>query len=417
MSNDFIIFAPLPQLKVSTKLSSYNLGKDFSIRPFEPELRRKLLDKAKQKECSDNFLMLLNESETIFCAKLPRLDKKKDEYPLDGLIYTVITEEIVKKIFKCLLLFVWVPDPLMINCWFFASGSFDDVNIDSLQMLDPKWEYINLFTNIDWRSGDVEPEDITLGLIGLQKYWDKILGFCQIDQLKKIATDKKKVDGIWASARKSVEKGKLEELIKAKYGSDSTLDDGEDNTNINSEIDDNDLPTLKISTPMYFRWFMPELAKSYQREINKLSHELNKRVIPERLDRSFQFFVEAFRLPEPYKFVAFATCMETLFCTGRSEITFQLASRIAWFLHPTDYKKRIETFARVKKIYGIRSDIVHGTNYSSSKIDIAEGELISLTMKSFYKVFDNDNIYNLFRHKNQELCNKYLEELNFGQAD
>ena len=93
MSNDSIIFAPLPQLKVSTKLSNYNLGEDFSIRPFEPELRRKLLDKAKQEKCSDDFLMLLNESETIFCAKLPKRNKKKDDSLFGGLIYTSIAEE------------------------------------------------------------------------------------------------------------------------------------------------------------------------------------------------------------------------------------------------------------------------------------------------------------------------------------
>ena len=305
----------------------------------------------------------------------------------------------------------------MINCWFFASGSFDDINMDSLKMLDPKWEYINLFTNIDWRSGEIEPEDITLGLMCLQKYWGKISEFCQIDLLKNIFTDKKKEEGIFASANEYVRKYKLEELIKAKYGPEATLVDSEGDANMKKEIDDNDLPGLQISTPMWRRWFIRALAQSYQKEVDKLSHELNKRVLNKRFDRAFQFFTEAFRLTEPHGFVAFAICLESLFCTSRAEITFQLASRIAWFLHPADYKKRMETFTKAKGLYGLRSEIVHGTNYSSSKINKSEKELISLSRKAFCKVLNNDNIYNIFRHKNQDVCNKYLEGLNLGKIN
>ena len=50
MSNKHVIFAPLPQLQVSTKLSSYNFGDDFAIMPLVPKLRRVLLNAVKEKK-------------------------------------------------------------------------------------------------------------------------------------------------------------------------------------------------------------------------------------------------------------------------------------------------------------------------------------------------------------------------------
>lgn len=411
MSEVYTILTPLPQLKVNVKLSDYNLGDGLSIRPLEPQLRRSLLNVAKEQKCTDDCLLLLSESESVFCAQIPTSETKADGLNFASMVYSTIVEEILKRIFRWLLLFQWVPEPLFLYCWFFADRSGDDINTNTLRMISIGWENINLFNNIDWQSGEVEPIDITLGFIGLKEYWSKILVFSQINQLNSILTDKKKEKGIFQSANQHV-KQKVEELMKAKYGSDVSIEDSESDANGEKKINGNDVPTTKISNRMWSRWFFPALSQAYQNEVDKLSQELQKRVLDKRFDRAFQFFTCAFRVPEPYRFIGFATCLESLFCTSRNEITFQLASRVAWFLSPEDRKERIKIFTKVKSLYGLRSEIVHGIKYSLDKIEESEDELIELLRRAFLKVLSEDYIYNIFRGKEKEVCNKYLEGLN-----
>jgi len=416
MSEVYTILTPLPQIKLRDDLPDYNLGDDLSIKPLESQLRQGLLDTAKEQKCSDDCLQLLLESELVFCAQLPACDTKVDGPPIEAIFYTTIVEEILKRMFRCLLLFQWVPAPLLIHCQFIAAGSADDIDINTLKIFDPNWKYINLFENIDWRSGEVEPEDITLGLTLLQKYWNKLSDFCQIDLLKSILTNKEKEKGIFASANQYV-KQKVEELMKAKYGPDAFIVDDERDANAEKKSNGNDLPKTKISNTMWSNWFFPALSRAYSNEVDKLSQELNKRVLNKRFDRAFQFLTGAFRVTEPYRFISFATCLESLFCTSRNEITFQLASRVAWFLSPGDCKERNRIFTKVKSLYGVRSEIVHGIKYSPDKIEKSEVELITLLRRAFRRVLSDDSIYSIFRGKEQEVCNKYLEELSLGISE
>jgi len=412
----YTIQAPLPQLKHGIGLSDYNLGDSLSIRPLEPQLRRRLLNTAKEHKpkCSDDCLLLQLESESLFCAQIPTRDNKTDGSAFGAIVYTTIAQEILRRIFRCLLLFDWVPAPLLTYCWFLAAGSADNMHMNTLKILTPNWEYINIFENIDWRSGVVEPKDITLGLIGLQKYWSNVSVFCQIEQLKAIFTDKEKGKGIFASANQYVER-KVEELMRAKYGPDACIVDGDSDANAKKKSNGDDLPTTKISKKMWSKWFFPALIRAYQKEVDKLSQELNRRVLNKRFDRAFQFFTDAFRATEPHRFISFATCLESLFCTSRNEITFQLASRVAWFLSPEDCEERSRIFAKVKTLYGIRSDIVHGTKYSPDKIEESEPQLTALARRTFQRILSNNSIYDIFRHKEQKVCNKYLEDLNLGK--
>jgi hypothetical protein len=416
MSEVYTILTPLPQIKLRDDLPDHNLGDDLSIRPLKPQLRRCLLNIAKEQKCSDDCLLLLSESELVFCAQIPTRKTKADSSTLVAAVYSTIAEEILKRIFRCLLLFEWVPEPLLIHCWFYAAGVADDINTSTLKMIDPKWEYIDLLTNIDWRSGNVEPEDITLELTLLLKYWDKLSEFCQIDLLKSIFTDKKKEKGIFTSANQYV-KQKVEELMKAKYGPDASIVDNESNANAEKKSNGNDLPKTKISNTMWSNWFFPAFSRAYSNEVDKLSQELNKRVFNKRFDRAFQFFTDAFRVTEPHRFISFVTCLESLFCTSRAEITFQIASRVAWFLSPGDCEERSRIFTKVKSLYGVRSEIVHGIKYNPDKIEKSEVELITLLRRAFRRVLSDDSIYSIFRGKEQEVCNKYLEELSLGISE
>lgn len=168
MAKPYMLITPEPQLNLQSELADYNFVDGLSIRPLESNLRRRLLDIAKEKKCSDDCLRLLLESELIFCAQIPSRSTKADGSLLEAFIYRPIAEEILKRIFRCMLLFQWVPAPLFLYCWFHISGTPDDMGLDTPKMLDAEWEYIDQFTNIDWRSGQNEAEDITLGIKGLQ---------------------------------------------------------------------------------------------------------------------------------------------------------------------------------------------------------------------------------------------------------
>lgn len=412
MSEVYTILAPLPQLKLRDDLPAYNVGDDLSIRPLEPQLRGHLLNIAKEQKCTDDFLLLLTESDAVFHARIPARNTETDNSLIAACIYTMIAEEILKRIFRCLLLFQWVPASFLRHGWFWAAGSTDDINNSSLKTINPNWQYIDLFTNIDWRSGNVESIDISLGLIGLQNYWNKLSEVCQIDELKTIYTDEKKERGVFASANECV-KQEVEKLMKAMYGPDAYIVD-DSNANAEKKSNGNNLPKTTVSTKMWSRWFSQALEQAYSHEVDKLSQELHKRVMEKRFDRAFQLFSGAFRVAEPYSFIGFATSLESLFCTSRNEITFQLASRVAWFLSPADYNERSKIFRKVKSLYGLRSEIVHGTEYSPSKIESSEGELIDFMREAFQKILSDERIYNIFRHKEQSVCNAYLDGLNLG---
>ena len=99
MPETYTIITPLPQLKLRTELSDYNLGDGLSIRPLEPQLRRSLLNMAKEQNSSDDCLLLLIESELVFCAQIPARGTKADGSIVVALTYGLIAEEILKRKF------------------------------------------------------------------------------------------------------------------------------------------------------------------------------------------------------------------------------------------------------------------------------------------------------------------------------
>jgi len=416
MAKPYMLITPEPQLKLETQLGDYNFGHGLSIRPLDSKTRRRLLDIAKEKQCSDDCLRLLLESELIFCAQIPSRSTKADGSLLVSFIYRPIAEEILKRIFRCMLLFQWVPAPLFLYCWFHVSGTPDDMDLDTLKMLDAEWEYIDQFTNIDWRSGQNEAEDITPGMKALQRYWDKFSLLCQIDQLNDILIDTNIEKKCLQYAHEHVV-GKIEELMKARFGPDTVISESENETNVKSGDNATDLPILPTaSDEMQRAWHLVGLSRAYSNELNKLSQELNVHVLDKRLDRAFQFFTEAFRILQPHQFIAFCTCLESLFCTSTTEIAFQIASRIAWFLSRYEYEKRAELFAMAKRLYDLRSKIVHGVKYNYTEIDDSAGQLTAMLRIAFEKIIADDYTFRIFRDEHQKISSKrYLEDLNLGK--
>lgn len=65
--------------------------------------------------------------------------------------------------------------------------------------------------------------------------------------------------------------------------------------------------------------------------------------------------------------------LEALFSNAESELTFQIASRISWYLEKDgDLEVRVNLFNDVKKLYSYRSKIVHGSSLSDKNKNLKE---------------------------------------------
>lgn len=78
------------------------------------------------------------------------------------------------------------------------------------------------------------------------------------------------------------------------------------------------------------------------------------------------FFVSAARGGDdlPTKVGHYVTCLEVLFSDDSTELSHKLAERIALFLEDS-FESRKKLFQTVKKLYSVRSTVVHGDTFSS----------------------------------------------------
>ncbi|HEX5701899.1 MAG TPA: hypothetical protein VFX97_01615 [Pyrinomonadaceae bacterium] len=94
----------------------------------------------------------------------------------------------------------------------------------------------------------------------------------------------------------------------------------------------------------------------------------------------------------------YMTCLEVLFSTGSSEIVHKLAERIALFLGG-NYEERRLLFNRVKKLYNIRSKVVHGDVMGSTAArtlaDVSR-DADSLVREVLRRIIDSTELLDLF---------------------
>lgn len=66
----------------------------------------------------------------------------------------------------------------------------------------------------------------------------------------------------------------------------------------------------------------------------------------------------------------------------RDQLSLQLALGMAWLLAPKDYAERERVFRRAKRVYGVRSRLVHGGGAKPKDVDEAADELIEWLQRS-----------------------------------
>lgn len=93
----------------------------------------------------------------------------------------------------------------------------------------------------------------------------------------------------------------------------------------------------------------------------------------------------------PMKLLSYCTALECLFSTGTSEVSHKIAERVAVMLGTNGEKKK-ELFKLVKKAYGHRSTIVHGSSLKGSENSLVElsiglDEIMRGLLKEEHEVF------------------------------
>jgi len=112
------------------------------------------------------------------------------------------------------------------------------------------------------------------------------------------------------------------------------------------------------------------------------------------------------------QFILLVTALESLFIKSSTELTFRLSSNITKFLYPNlnNYKNRRDAFEKVKKLYNIRSQIVHGIY---REIEPQEyDEIFELFSKIIGKLLEKDKIYKIFM--DSEKHQEFIKRLELG---
>jgi len=104
--------------------------------------------------------------------------------------------------------------------------------------------------------------------------------------------------------------------------------------------------------------FLNELYKDFLEEafLERQEEAFSNRT---RIGRALNLFDEGVGLPTLHSFLSMCLVLETLFTTGKQEITYQFTTRLAKITGETQEQRR-NIYERARKVYDERSNVVHG---------------------------------------------------------
>ena len=114
------------------------------------------------------------------------------------------------------------------------------------------------------------------------------------------------------------------------------------------------------------------------------------------------------------RYVTFTSVLECLFSTDPMEVTHKLSERVALFLEQSP-EERQNIFKEIKKLYGLRSTIVHGGNLSrnlSAENHKMGGELEQIAHRVLKRLFKDLDLLERLSKKRPQV-QKYFENLLF----
>lgn len=417
MTNKQFIFTICPQLAIHDGDDmKFDLGDGLTVFALDGKTRRLLLDACQRDGCSDDLIVLLHKSELLISIEIDLNVDQLSDFRIAFFQY--IGQEIVKRFYNSMRLLnvEWIPQPLHSYPWFYRTDSLDETSSSCINVLDSKWTLWDQPSNINWRQDDVKPIGIlcALALMAYDKSIQKNLGkINQISKLKLIIEDQNKINGYLKSANKYVEQ-KTFEFIQIRNEDEiaaAERDGGSSEIQLTEKCERGE-KKIVISDQFYAKWFIDGFLDAIAKEVNKMSYELGQHVLDNRVERAYQFFNEAFAIRFSGRYLMLMATMESLLGTDKQEVTFQIASRASWLLHPDDYDKRIEEYKKIKKLYNLRSSIIHGSKYKPELIHESIDELLSIIQKTFVWILSKDEIFAMFFGGD---CSEYLNSLCMGR--
>lgn len=117
------------------------------------------------------------------------------------------------------------------------------------------------------------------------------------------------------------------------------------------------------------------------------------------------------------KIANYCSALETLFTTDSIELSHKLAERVAFFLDSRG-ENRATVFRSIKKLYGIRSKVVHGDVLQPRQIE--ELPLLSVQCDNYLRailkaIFESDELKEVFDSR-RETVEEYFTELILGPS-
>lgn len=129
-----------------------------------------------------------------------------------------------------------------------------------------------------------------------------------------------------------------------------------------------------------------------------------------RIGRAFKFLFAARTASSMMLKVAYqCSFLEAMFCTDSGEVSHKMAERVAIFLGET-LEERDDIYRFLKKSYGIRSRVIHGSAVSGD-VEGLVGTCVALdetVRKIMNRVLSNTNEWNLFMKVDREAFDQHF---------
>ncbi|MFA5863430.1 MAG: hypothetical protein WC975_01950 [Phycisphaerae bacterium] len=404
------IIAPIPRLTIpeASYKQTFLFPPYITISQMNPQLRTCLLeaslkDNQRRDDEKEKIREIILQSDIVFFVELDLHTFEKQDFFLQ-ITFPPIAYIILKRICDLMRLFADIPGITDEIYWFHNTDKTDTINQNTLSSklcldVNPLREHIYLENQND--NIDIQ---FVLALFSLEKFWNKLKSFSQVESLLGFLTDKETVS-------KLITRGNDEAKCKTEH---FVLDVYDERRSVSPHEEDDSTVSLNLSKQQ-IRWFAMGMGAAYWDELINFEEIQNRKPQKQRLFRAFQIFTNCFRLKNPLRFASFITCLEALFSTDSSELSYQLSSRIAWLLKPDDFIGRREIFDQVKKLYGFRSKIVHGDVYKYEEMAENDEKALSIVRQCFWKILSDDEIYKLFCEDTKKQCDEFLKHLFLGR--
>ncbi|MFH1730434.1 MAG: hypothetical protein ABIF82_02145 [Planctomycetota bacterium] len=430
-----VLLTPIPQIWLPQDSPRYLFGQLLAIGPITTELRRALLDISKEWNCSGDTLHLLLEADAIAVVAVPSGEDQLPSGLLTGAIFRPVADGIMRRFLDCARLYASVPSSFRQYIWFACPGTLESLDLGTLRPLNPPQDLLpdevlfealtpeklnshlhseclaeitaDEFRSVAGNAGALARlvgGRIVRRLFGeMGRHWQKLSQVCQLDLLINTYSDPKKRNAYTKAGNLHTEK-RAKEHVRLLH-EDAGLPPGGGPVSIPEEL----------ST----RWFFEGFCQAWWQDIELLDEGLyeERSKSQPRFARAFQIFADSFALQNPHRFVALITCLEALLTTSNSELGYQLASRVSWLLYGEDGNHRVETFDDVKRLYGLRSKIVHGGPYDLEKLPDSTDDLLDIVRGVLLRVLTDPKLESPFFCAGKAASDgfkEYLKQLSLG---